>query len=182
MFKKQKAIGTINLKTCLRIIPLIVFSGFWVLAAAQGTGGSPGERQPGLVKNGGKDSTKGSGGLEQEITITMPIPQVQFSSCESYISFQSHQRDKLARVVSTIENQSCTSSTGEFELLITVRDGNGVNQTLSFDETWEQANDATVEFSRDYPIGENVTLKGVMARGIRCECQDSPGGQGKVPE
>jgi hypothetical protein len=28
MFKKQKAIDTINLKTCLRIIPLIVFPVF----------------------------------------------------------------------------------------------------------------------------------------------------------
>lgn len=183
MFKKQKRTNKINLKICQSVIPLVFLVGFWVLADAQHTGDSSNLRKHKFtsqeladaqdVKNGDMGSTKGSVGLEQKISVTMPIPQIQFASCEAYISFQSHQRNTLARVVSTIEHKPCTTSTGEYELLITIKDGNGVHQTLKFSETWEQKNDSPLEFSKDYPIGENVTLKRVMAQSLGCECSDS---------
>jgi hypothetical protein len=174
---------------------LVFLVGFWVLADAQHTedssslsthkftsqdltdaqdaGDSSSEGQSAHMKNGEIGATKGLVGLEQKISVTMSIPQIQFTSCEAHISFQSHQRNTLARVVSTIEHKPCTTSTGEYELLITIQDGNGVHQTLEFSETWEQKNDSPVESSKDYPIGENVTLKRIMAQGLRCECSDS---------
>lgn len=130
------------------------------------------ERQSADVKDSKKSSSKGSTALEQEVSVTMQIPSIQFASCEAYISIQSHQRNTLARVASGIEQKTCTTSTGEYELLITVKDENGVHQSLLFSETWEQKDDSPMEFSKDYPIGENVTLKRVMARGVRCECAD----------
>lgn len=191
MFKKRKRSNKINLKICQSVIPLVLLVGFWALADAQHTvdsssvskhrftsqnltddldaGDSSREGQSAHVKNGDKSSV----GLEQKISVTMPIPQIQFASCETYISLQSHQRNMLARVVSTIEHKPCTTSTGEYELLIIIKDGNGVQQTLKFSETWVQKNDSPVEFSNDYPIGENVTLNRVMAQSIRCECSDS---------
>lgn len=176
MFKKHSRTNKNNLIICPRVIPLVFLAGFWVLAEAKNDG-----EYPVVIVNDGQSSnikkdegsTKGSAVLEQEIRVTMPIPRIQFASCEAYISLQSHQRNTLARVASTIEQKPCATSTGEYELLISVKDGNGVHQTLKFGETWEQKNDSPMEFSKDYPIGENVTLQRVMAQGMRCECSDS---------
>lgn len=150
-----------KLKICQSVIPVVYVVGFLPLAVAQHTEAtSP------------KGSTKESGGLEQKISVPIPLPEIQFGSCEAEISYEFHQRDTLARVVSTIEYGPCSTSSGEYELLISINDGNGVHQILTFDESWGLENDSLVEFSKDYPIGENVTLTRVVVRGLRCECPD----------
>lgn len=156
MFEKQKLTNNFSLKSMLCVMCAGLLIGFLVIPQAHAA----------------KGSKKDGDVLEQEITVTMPIPSIQFTSCEAYISFESHQRNMLARVASTIEQKTCKTATGEYELLVTIKDGNGVLQTLTFSETWEQKDDSQVEFSNDYPIGENVTLKRVMARNLRCECSD----------
>jgi hypothetical protein len=150
-----------KLKTCLSIIPLVYLVGFLPLAEAQRTEAA----KP-------KGSTKVSGSMEQKTSVPLPLPEIQMGSCKAGISFEFHQRDTLARVVSTIEYEPCPISRGEYELLISVNDGNGDHQTLKFDESWGLEDDSLVEFSKDYPIGENVTLTRVMARGLRCECPE----------
>lgn len=170
MFERQRETRRLNLRTSSPVILLLLLSGFWLLAGAQVSNGSQSENKSAHMKDRNKGSSKGKTALKQEITVTLPVPPIQFSSCEVYISFQSHQRNTLARVATTIEPKSCTTSTGEYELSITVKDGNGVHQALKFSETWEQEDDSPIEFSKDYPIGENVTLKRVMAQGLRCEC------------
>lgn len=156
MVKTQQRTNKINFKSGLRFILTVLLIISWAIPQAQAA----------------KKSKKGGGGLEQEVTVTMPIPGIQFTSCEAYISLQSHQRNTQARVVSTIEQKTCKTSTGEYELHVTLKDENGTHQTLKFNETWEQNDASEVEFSNDYPIGENVTLKRVMAQGLRCECSD----------
>lgn len=161
---------------CLMILSIsgVIMAGDDLKNDKQATSTEPltSERQSADVKDSKKSSSKRSTALEQEVSFTMQIPSIQFTSCEAYISIQSHQRNTLARVASGIEQKPCTTSTGEYELLITVKDENGVNQSLLFSETWEQTDESPIEFSKDYPIGENVTLKRVMARGVRCECSD----------
>lgn len=150
-----------KLKIFQSVIPLVCVVGFLPLAGAQHTEATT-----------PKGSTRGTGGLEQRISVPMPLPEIRFGSCEANISFEFHQRDTLARVVSTIEYGPCTTSSGEYELLISINDGNGVHQILTFDESWGLENDSLVDFSRDYPIGEDVTLKRVVVRGLRCECPE----------
>ena len=151
-----------KLKIFHSAIPVVYVVCFLPLAAAQHTKATTPQ-----------GSTKSSGGLEQKISVPMQLPEIRFGSCEADISFEFHQRDTLARVVSTIEYGPCKTSSGEYELLISINDGNGVHQTLTFDESWGPENDSLVEFSKDYPIGENVTLTRVVVRGLRCECPDS---------
>ena len=160
MVEKRKGTNCKKSDPGMAAVLMVLLMGCIVLAEAQ------------VTKSGDKRSSRGSGGLEQEVTVTMPIPGIQFTSCEAYISLQSHQRNTLARVVSTIEQKTCKTSTGEYELHVTLKDENGTHQTLKFNEIWEQNDASEVEFSNDYPIGENVTLKRVMAQGLRCECSD----------
>ena len=51
-----------------------------------------------------------------------------------------------------------------------VRDDSGEIKPLEFNETW-QRNDATdVNFTSDYPIGDNVELMNVRVRNLKCTC------------
>jgi hypothetical protein len=72
MVKKQQRTNKISLKSGPRVILTVLLIVFWVIPQAQA-----------------KNSKKGGGGLEQEITVTMPIPGIQFTSCEAYISLSS---------------------------------------------------------------------------------------------
>ena len=111
--------------------------------------------------------------MERETSVTVPIPAFQMNTCQVGIVTESHQRDELARVLTTIEEESCAPTSVTYELSVVITDDNGQNQNLSFSETWKPGKDVPTEFSRDYSIGKNVTLKRVMVRSIQCECADA---------
>lgn len=169
MFDMQKEKNKINVKTCLSIFLPVLLTGFWGLAQAQVHTDASGVKSSAHIKRD-PDADTARFIVEQEIPIEMQIPGIQLNSCEAFITLQYHQRNTLARVESTIENESCITSTGEYKLLFNILDENGVTRNLSFGETWEQKDDSLLKFSQDYPIGENVTLKRVVAQNVRCEC------------
>ena len=171
MFEIQNGKNKINAKVYRSVFLLVLLTSFWVLAHAQVHSDASGEKISAHIKRD-PDADTAKFIVEQEIPTKMQVPGIQFISCEAFITLQYHQRNTLARVVSTVEHESCTTSTGEFELLINFRDENGVSQNLSFNEVWELKDDSQVELSRDYPIGENMTLKRVIAQRIVCECTD----------
>ena len=170
MFAMQKRTNKYSSKTYLRFILPVLLSGFWILAQAQVNKDRSNEPTSAHMKSRDKESPAVI--LEHEIPVTIQLPPIQLTSCQAYISIQSHQRDTLARVVSTIEQKTCTTSKGEYELSVGVKDENGVYRDLLFSEVWEQKDDSPMEFSQDYPIGENVTLWRLMAKSVRCECTD----------
>ena len=171
MFGIQKEKNKINAKICLRVFLLVLLTSFWVLAQAQVHSDATGDKMSAHIKRD-PDADKAKFIVEQEIPTKMQIPGIQFNSCEAFITLKYHQRNTMARVESTVEHESCTTSTGEYELLVNIRDENGVTQNLSFNEIWEQKDDSLIKLSRDYPIGENMTLKRVITQRIRCECTD----------
>ena len=171
MFEIQKGKNKINAKTCLRVFLPVLLTSFCVLAQAQGHRDSSEDIISAHIKRD-QDADSARFIVEQEIPTKMQIPGIQFTSCEAYITLEYHQRNTLVRVISTVEHESCTTSTGEYELLVNIQDENGVTQNLSFNETWEQTDDSLMKLSRDYPIGENVTLKRVITQRISCECTD----------
>jgi hypothetical protein len=171
MFETQKEKYKISVKICLSIFLLVLLTSFWVLAQAQIHSDATGEKSSAHIKRD-PDADTARFIVEQEIPTKMQIPGIQFNSCQASITLEYYQRNTLARVESTVEHESCIKSTGEYELLVNITDENGVFQNLSFNETWEQKDDSQLKFSRDYPIGENVTLKRVVTQRIRCECKD----------
>jgi hypothetical protein len=173
MFGMQKAKHIIGVKICMSILLAVLLTNFWVLAQAQGQNDGTGDRHSADIKSDPDADTPKT--LEQKIVTKMQIPGIQFNACEAFITLQYHQRNTFARVESSVENKSCTTSMGEYELLVNLVDENGVSRNLSFSETWEQKGDAQLKLSRDYPIGEDVTLKRVVAQRIRCECVGTEG-------
>ena len=171
MFELQKRKSNINSGTCLRVLLLVPLMSFWFPAQAQAQNRPSSEPTSAHIKN--RDKVTPQYIVEHEIPVKAELPAIQFAKCQAFISLESHQRNTLARVVSTIEQKSCPTSTGEYVLLISIKDENGDSQNLSFSEKWEQKDTTPMEISRDYPIGENVTLKRVIAQRVRCECTDS---------
>jgi hypothetical protein len=171
MFETQKEKNKISIKICLSIFLLVLFTSFWVLAQAQVHSDATGVKHSAHIKRD-PDADTARFIVEHEIPTKMQIPGIQFNACEAFITLKYYQKNTLARVESTVEHDSCTTSTGEFELVVNILDENGVFQNLSFNETWEQKDNSLPNLSRDYPIGENVTLKRVITQRIRCKCTD----------
>jgi hypothetical protein len=167
----QKERNRISKKIFPSIFLLVLLTGSWVPAKAQVHSDASGEKHSAHIKRD-PDADTARFIVEQDIPTKMQIPGIQFNSCQASITLEYYQRNTLARVESTVEHESCVASTGEYELLVNIIDENGVFRNLSFSETWEQKDDALLKISRDYPIGENVTLKRVVMQRIRCECTD----------
>jgi len=169
MFEMRKEKTKISIKTSISLCLMVLLTCSWVLAAqAQNPTGE--KHSAHIKRDPSADDSRFI--VEHEIPTKMQIPSIQFNACEAFITIQYHQRNTLARVESTVEHESCTASKGEFELLVNILDENGVSRNLSFHESWEQTDDSLLKLSKDYPIGENVTLKRVITQRIRCECED----------
>jgi hypothetical protein len=172
MFETQKETNKISVKICLSIFLLVLLTSFWVRAQAQAVySDKTGDKHSAHIKRD-PDADTARFIVEQELPINMQIPGIQLNSCAAFITLQYYQRNTLARVEATVENESCITSMGEYELLFNIRDENGVSRNLSFSEAWEQKDESLLKSSRDYPIGENVTLKRVVAQNVRCKCTD----------
>ena len=107
-------------------------------------------------------------------TLTFEAPKLESAQCTATMELSYFQRNTVARVTGKIENKICAASGGEYTLAVNVRDANGEIKTLEFAETWQRADDKTVELAKDYPIGENVDLTSVRSRRLRCTCTEAP--------
>jgi hypothetical protein len=103
----------------------------------------------------------------------MPIEiqaNVKGQSCEPTMAIQYEQRNMVARVEATIENASCAACTGEYTMIVRVRDESGESKTLEFPGKWQRADDKPVKFTTEYPVGANVDLLNVRPKGLHCVC------------
>ena len=76
-------------------------------------------------------------------------------------------------VVSTVYNDDCAASSGEYEVSVSVRDASTDVKKLDFTETWQRADDKPVALTREYPIGENVDVISLRGRSLQCRCLDA---------
>jgi hypothetical protein len=91
-------------------------------------------------------------------------------SCNPTMAIQYEQRNTVARVEGTIENPSCAACTGEYTMVVRIRDESGESKTLEFPAKWQRADDKPVKFTADYPVGANVDVLNVRPKGLHCVC------------
>jgi hypothetical protein len=111
---------------------------------------------------------------EQELKISIELPAVRSGQCGATTTTEYYQVNTIARVNSKLQIVDCTVASGTFTVALRVRDENGEEKPLEFSETWQRSDDQDVTFAADYPIGENVELRSVRVRGLRCTCADPP--------
>jgi hypothetical protein len=102
--------------------------------------------------------------------IIITTPEIVSLECAAQIELQYLQKNTLANVEGTIENEMCAASSGTYVLSIRTRDGNSELTTQEFTETWAREDDKAVAFESDYEIGENVELVRIRAMKITCTC------------
>jgi hypothetical protein len=113
---------------------------------------------------------------EREVSVLVKIAPKATKNCQATMNTSSEQRDTIARVEGTIETADCAACSGDYTIVVRVRDESGETKTLEFLGSWQRADDQPVKFKTDYPIGENVDLLGVRSKGLHCVCADAPGG------
>ena len=112
--------------------------------------------------------------LEKELKVSLDLPPVKVVHCAATIEVAYTQRDSTVAVEGLIENDSCGASSGDYKLVVSIRNKNGEPQTLEFFESWQRQDDQPVTFLGAYPIGENVDLVRVRPVQLRCTCADVP--------
>jgi hypothetical protein len=109
---------------------------------------------------------------EREVTILQEAVVLESLQCATIISVEYFQRDTIARVHGEIDNETCAASSGNYEIEARVKHENGETETLVFTESWQREDDQTIEFTADYPIGDNVELTRLRSRGLHCTCAE----------
>jgi hypothetical protein len=112
---------------------------------------------------------------EQETTITLALPEPRTIHCEATIKLEYTQRNTVAGVQGTIDNPDCAACKGHYTIVVRIRNEAGEVQTREFPESWVRDDEKPLEFSSEYPIGENVDLLSVRPSHVRCVCVDTPG-------
>jgi hypothetical protein len=97
--------------------------------------------------------------------------EIASRDCTATVSLDYFQRGHRAQVELAVDNPYCAASNGGFVIEATVReDGVDEPRKLTFAETWQRDDDATVEMTRLYPIGDNVDLLRIRIRKLTCYC------------
>ena len=119
-------------------------------------------RRQGGVKSGRK--------ITQTLTLT---PSWQENGCAAEVHISYLQMHERIRVDTTIENQDCAASSGEYVLRVRTVDSAGEQHTREIAETWSRANDQPVETQRFYDMDGNSRLVRVQvstSRKTNCRC------------
>lgn len=108
--------------------------------------------------------------VEAALPVTLDLPALRPIHCAAVIAIEFTQRDTVVDVAGTISNSECAACSGDYEVLVSVRNESAGLKTLRFVESWTRQDDQPVSFSAQYPIGENVDIVGVRAQSVRCAC------------
>ena len=106
------------------------------------------------------------------VTTTLEVPKTAY--CAATYTVEYTQEDAKVGVAGVIENKDCAASSGEYKLLVRVRDETGEVKTLDFLGSWQRDDDEPVQFGGDYPIGNNLELVNVRIAQLRCTCAEAP--------
>jgi hypothetical protein len=113
--------------------------------------------------------------LDTRITLTTQFPPSL--KCQASMALSYAQRNTVADVDGTIENDDCAASSGDYTIAVSTRDDSGEVKVTEFSATWERSDDQPIEFEAAYPIDENVDLVRVRSRRISCVCAEPPQAQ-----
>lgn len=106
-----------------------------------------------------------------EIRTTTVIPlEMHIGGCAAKLSLQYWQKGSEAEVESTLTNNDCGPSAGEYRLLVRYRDEAGELHTNEYVESWQRSHAEPLVSRKLYAIGDNVDLVRVLSRGLSCRC------------
>lgn len=112
--------------------------------------------------------------LETKIDVTLELPEQKVLQCAAAIEVEYSQHNTAAGVLATIDTKDCAAASGEYKVVVSVRNEALELTTLEFVETWQRLDAQPVILKKDYPIGGDVDLVRVRTRPLSCTCAESP--------
>ena len=104
-------------------------------------------------------------------------PSSQQTACAAEVRIAYLQMHERVRVDTTVVNEDCAASSGEYKLKVRTRDDSGRQRTREFAETWSRTNDDAVETRRFYDMAGDTRLVAVQVvtrRKTSCRCDAPP--------
>ena len=95
--------------------------------------------------------------LKWEYTTTFQ-PRMFEPECQADLSISYTQMYDKVRVDTTIRQDGCPASSGEYRIRMRTRAEDGEVNNLEFHETWSREEPGTLELRKDYPMGEDPDL------------------------
>lgn len=111
---------------------------------------------------------------DKEVEFPLELEPLKLVQCAVVIDIAYTQRDTAVGVEGTIANSVCGASSGDYKLVVSIRNETSGLQRLEFFESWTRQDDQPVKFSGTYAIGENVDVVRVRPVQLRCACADAP--------
>ncbi len=113
---------------------------------------------------------KGEIKYEYKLSLTPTLTQ---PACRAEVSISYVPMYDKVRVETTVENDGCAASNGDYRLQVRTRGGDGDVLTEELNESWSRADALRVETTRTYPLDIDRELVWVRVRTSRktnCRC------------
>ena len=133
-----------------------------------------------VVFEGKKEETLDIGReLKWEYTTTFQ-PKTFQPECQADLSISYAQMYDKVRIDTTIRNDGCPASSGDYRIRLRTRAEDGAINNHEFHESWSREAAGTIEVRKDYPMGPDPDL--VWARiqtthASNCRCTPPPGAE-----
>ena len=111
-----------------------------------------------VIFEGKKEETLDIGReIKWEYTTTFQ-PRMFERECEAHLSISYAQMYDQVRVDTTIRQDGCPASSGEYRIRMRTRAEDGGVNNHEFRESWSREEPGTLEFRKDYPMGDDPDL------------------------
>jgi len=93
-------------------------------------------------------------------------------ACEADLHLEYFQAGPDANVKTTLINEACGASSGNYTIRIRFKDANGDMGLIEFEEAWNRDDDATLTSEKNYFVGEGLDITRVNSRRLSCSCKE----------
>lgn len=107
-----------------------------------------------------------------KVTVTM---EPRKPECEAQVSISYVQRNTKVDVETTVEQDGCMASSGDYALRLRTIDGEGEIDTRKFEESWTRSSPGTVRAEKTYDIGGGrrlISAQVSTAPATNCRCDE----------
>ena len=109
----------------------------------------------------------------KEFEKVVPIKlEYNTDACKADLRLEYFQKGADAHVKSTLSNEECGASSGDYTVRVQYKDSEGESQQVEFEEIWMRSDDADVISEKDYPVGDNIDIVRVKSRKLSCRCEE----------
>jgi len=119
------------------------------------------------IKNRSSDYTAEGKEYEKSVPITL---EYNTDACKADLNLEYFQKGTDAHVKSTLHNDDCGASSGNYTVRVQYKDAAGGSKQVEFEETWERNDDSDVTGEKDYYVGDDVDILRVRSKGLSCSC------------